>query len=104
MSSIRLGLSNYAKYDGKYPTTEQGLKALVTKPTSAPEPADWNGPYLNAADLKDPWGNKYVYRFPSIEDPDRLRYDLFSYGPDGVKGSDDISGRIGKWKAPLAPE
>ncbi len=101
MTGIRIGLSNYAMNDGNYPTTEQGLRALVTKPTSSPVPAEWNGPYLKKVSLIDPWGNKYVYRFPSVDTTGRSRYDLFSFGPDGKKSSDDISGRIGKWKAPL---
>ncbi len=93
MTGIRIAVSRYAQYDGKYPTTEQGLQALVAKPTLPPEPADWNGPYLEAGSLLDPWGNEYIYRSPSTHDPERYKYDLYSYGPDGKESSDDIAGR-----------
>ena len=93
MTGIRIALSGYAQYDGTYPTTEQGLQALVAKPTLPPEPAGWKGPYLEADALLDSWGNQYRYRSPSADDPERYKYDLYSYGPDGEEGSDDIVGR-----------
>lgn len=65
---------------GSYPTTEQGLQALVTRPSGV---ATWNGPYLKGDEVpKDPWGHDYVYRNPS-QRPNRP-YDLCSYGPDGT--------------------
>ena len=90
MAGIRIALASYAKHDGRYPTTEQGLQALVTKPTLPPEPASWEGPYLKPEQLLDTWGNKYVYRYY----PERRRkYDLCSYGPDGKESGDDVIGR-----------
>ena len=92
--AIRMALLRYAMQDGTYPTTEQGLQALVTKPTLPPEPAVWEGPYIDPEFLVDPWNNKYIYRSPSTEDPEHHKYDLFSYGPDGKKGGgDDITVR-----------
>ena len=64
---------------GRYPTTEQGLQALLTKPSGV---QNWNGPYLKGGEEpKDPWGNPFIYRDPSQRQG--LPYDLCSYGPDG---------------------
>ena len=96
MTGIRIALSGYAQYDGEYPTTEQGLQALVVKPTLPPVPTGWDGPYLEAgSSLLDPWGNEYIYRSPSTHDPERYKYDLYSYGPDGKESDDDIAGQSG---------
>jgi len=93
MTGVRIALSRYAQYDGKYPTTEQGLQALVAKPTLPPVPADWTGPYLKAEALLDSWENQFRYGCPSTDDTERYKYDLYSYGPDGKESSDDIDGR-----------
>jgi general secretion pathway protein G len=63
----------------RYPSTEQGLKALVEKP---PNEAQWNGPYLRKAVPLDPWGKPYVYKAPGA----RGDYELLSYGRDGQPG------------------
>jgi general secretion pathway protein G len=71
---------------GRYPTTTEGLLALIQQPTA--EAQDWNGPYLNKNAVPlDPWGNDYQYRCPGQYNPDG--YDLYSYGPDGKQGGDD---------------
>ena len=73
----------------RYPTSVEGLRALVERPTS--EADEWQGPYLsrNAIPL-DPWRNEYQYRCPGQYNPDG--YDLYSYGPDGkLGGEDDIT-------------
>ena len=89
---IRMALLAYAMHDGNYPTTEQGLQALVKEPALPPKPASWDGPYLAPEGLVDPWGSKYVYRSPSVEDPALHKYDLYSYGPDRKKSNgDDIT-------------
>ena len=88
--SIRMALLTYAMHDGSYPTTEQGLQALIAEPTLPPKPANWTGPYLVDSDyLVDPWDNKYVYCSPSVEDPELHKYDLYSYGPDRKKSNGD---------------
>jgi len=71
---------------GRYPTTVEGLRALIERPTS--EADDWQGPYLsrNVVPL-DQWGNEFQYRCPGQYNPDG--YDLYSYGPDGRLGGDD---------------
>jgi general secretion pathway protein G len=75
---------------GQYPTTEQGLSALIATPTSAPVPTQWNGPYLKKKSIpKDPWGRDYVYVSPGTNNPES--YDLSSLGPDGVEDSKDIT-------------
>jgi len=88
-SNIGVALDLYELDNGQYPSTEQGIEALLKKPSSSPTPVNWNGPYLKKMP-KDPWGNKYIYRCPgdhNIED-----YDLFSAGPDGLEGGgDDIN-------------
>jgi len=92
-ADIDANLSNtldlYETDNGVYPTTEQGLAALVSLPTSPPVPKKWKGPYLKKKTFNDPWGNPYVYRFPGTHSND---YDLFSMGPNGVEGGgDDIT-------------
>jgi len=72
--------------NGFYPSTEQGLQALVTKPGSAPEPINWKGPYLSTPVRDDPWGNAYVYKYPGSAG---ASYDLCSFGPNRVGGDED---------------
>jgi general secretion pathway protein G len=67
---------------GSYPTTEQGLQALLTRP---PDVAHWNGPYLKGNKLpEDPWGHPFLYRSPS--EREGYDYDLYSLGPAGQPG------------------
>ena len=74
---------------GRYPTTEEGIKALETAPDSLGE--RWKGPYVRNLPL-DPWGNPYKYRFPAQKSKDD--YDLWSNGPDGQPDTEDD---IGNW-------
>lgn len=86
--AMRIALGLYELENGTYPTTEQGLRALVEKPTAEPAPRNWR-PYLEKASVpKDPWGRNYVYLCPSARKPDG--YDLSSLGKDGVESDDDI--------------
>jgi general secretion pathway protein G len=88
LGNIPTALDLYELDNGTYPTTEQGLKALITQPTGHPLPQKWSGPYLKKPPI-DPWNNPYQYRFPGSQNTD---YDLFSYGPDGQEGGgDDIT-------------
>jgi len=78
-----LGL--YEIDNDSYPTTEEGLNALLVKP---PRAANWKGPYLRKKPL-DPWGNPYIYKYPGVHGAD---YDLYSYGKNGTEGGgDDIT-------------
>lgn len=71
---------------GRYPTTEEGLKALAAKPATA---AGWNGPYLPEVP-PDPWTKPYGYTYPTPKG----NYDIFSYGADGVAGGENDNADI----------
>jgi general secretion pathway protein G len=78
IQAIKTQLQLYESMNGFYPTTEQGLQALVTQPQNDPRPTRW---YQLFRELpKDPWGSDYVYRNPGLKNPGG--YDLFSAGPD----------------------
>lgn len=84
--SISIGLDLYELDNDTYPTTEQGLSALLQKTTIPPLPNNWKGPYLKRKIPIDPWNNPYHYTSPGVHDPD---YDLVSYGKDGIAGGED---------------
>ena len=86
--NISLALRLYEVDNGRYPTTDQGLKALLQKPASPPVPNNWKGPYLEQ-DPQDPWQQPYAYKYPGSHPP--RDYDLSSLGPDGVESEDDIT-------------
>jgi general secretion pathway protein G len=89
-SNLSAALDLYKLDNGTYPTTEQGLSALLTEPTVAPVPTKWNGPYLKKRKLpKDPWGRDYTYAYPGVHNKEE-GYDLSSFGNDGVESKDDI--------------
>ncbi len=86
--SIDTALMSYKLSAGNYPTTQQGLKALVEKPTSTPVPRRWSQ-IMKKAPL-DPWKNEYVYRFPGKKVPSEP--EIISKGPDGQENTgDDLS-------------
>ncbi|MGQ9637443.1 MAG: type II secretion system major pseudopilin GspG [Thermodesulfobacteriota bacterium] len=76
---------------GRYPTTEEGLKALREKPSDVEK---WDGPYIPKEIPLDPWGRPYVYRSPG----EHGEYDLISYGRDGVEGGQGEDEDIVSWK------
>jgi len=87
-ANIATALDLYELDNGQYPTTEQGLAALVKKPTISPVPSNWNGPYLKRIP-RDPWGRPYVYKSPGEHNVD---FDLYSLGKDSAEGGgDDIT-------------
>jgi general secretion pathway protein G len=91
-SNIGLALKLYKLDNGRYPTTAQGLKALLSKPSSSPAPNNWNGPYLESEPM-DPWKAEYRYKSPGANNA--TGYDLYSIGPDGIENNaDDIT----NWK------
>jgi general secretion pathway protein G len=76
---------------GYYPSTSEGLEALVSDPGNAP---NWNGPYLKKAEVpKDPWGNDYQYRSPGENGP----FDIWSFGADGEEGGEGEDQDIRSW-------
>ncbi len=83
--TIESALKLYKIDSGEYPTTEQGLEALIKKPDSNPVPAKWReGGYLDGNSVpKDPWNNPYYYVSPSEDGRD---YEIISYGHDGQPG------------------
>ena len=87
MTNIRTALGLYETDNGKYPAQEQGLLALIEKPTTAPEPKKWRK-YLDTSTVpKDAWEHEFEYKNPGEKNPDG--YDLVSSGPDGQMGNDD---------------
>jgi general secretion pathway protein G len=79
IESFSKALDTFRLDVGRYPTSEEGLGALLTKPATAPK---WNGPYLQKAVPADPWSHPYVYRSPGSKGD----YDIMSYGRDGQPG------------------
>lgn len=93
-ANLSTALDLYELDNGRYPTTEQGLKALITKPNSSPVPQNWSGPYLKKKRVPiDPWKNEYVYVSPGAHNTSS--FDLSSYGPDGIQSDDDITNWVG---------
>ena len=77
---------------GDLPATQQGLDSLRNAPSDLSNPDKWKGPYLNEPIPKDPWDNEYQYEYPGSHEEDAP--DIWSWGPDGIDGTDDD---IGNW-------
>lgn len=91
-------LKMYRLDNGRYPTTEQGLQALVQKPSVDPIPRNWkNHGYIDSLP-KDPWGNDFKYLHPGV----RGEIDVYTLGADGVPGGEEMDADIGNWAAPPA--
>ena len=88
--SIETALDLYRLDNFRYPTTDQGLQALVTNPGEATA-RNWK-PYLRSVP-SDPWSNTYQYLYPGQQ----REFDVFSYGADGQEGGEDINADIGNW-------
>jgi len=95
IKNIETGLKFYKLDNGSYPTTEQGLNALITKPTIGLIPKNYkDGGYLESKKVpKDPWGNDYLYISPG----EHGDYDLYSYGADGAKGGEGKNSDVTSW-------
>jgi general secretion pathway protein G len=87
-------LQMYWMQIGAYPTTAQGLEALRTAPGDLPNPAKWDGPYLDSPVPVDHWDHPYQYVSPGTHNHDS--YDVWSSGPDGQSGTEDD---IGNWNS-----
>ncbi len=93
IATLMQALKLYRLDNQRYPSTEQGLQALVTRPTLAPLPPNWKtGGYLDRLN-RDPWGNPYQYLSPGT----RGEVDIFSYGADGKPGGTGNDADIGSW-------
>ncbi|HUJ10436.1 MAG TPA: type II secretion system major pseudopilin GspG [Verrucomicrobiae bacterium] len=91
IDAYKTALGLYDLDNGMFPTTEQGLNALISQPPNLP---NWKGPYLDPPVIrKDQWGHDFIYRYPGQKIPSG--FDLFSVGPNGVEGDEDD---IGNWQ------
>jgi general secretion pathway protein G len=91
IESLSSALDLYALDTGRYPSSSEGLGALMQPPGNT---ASWNGPYLKGAIVpKDPWGNSYIYRSPGQHGT----YDILSYGADGQEGGTGAAADISSW-------
>ncbi len=89
IKNIGMALSMYEIQIGSYPSSDQGLMALVEDPGVE----GWTKPFTQQKTFRDPWGNDYRYNTPG--DKSGMEYDLYSVGPDGQDGSEDD---IGNWE------
>ena len=92
VNNIMQALKLYKLDNQRYPTQEQGLQALLTKPTTGPAPQNWK-PYLEKLP-NDPWGRPYVYLNPGVKG----EVDVMSYGADGQAGGEGKNADIGSWQ------
>ncbi|WP_281279046.1 type II secretion system major pseudopilin GspG [Pigmentiphaga humi] len=92
VSGIMQALKLYRLDNGRYPTTEQGLRALVERPATGQAPANWKQ-YLDKLPA-DPWGNPYQYLNPGVHGTD---IDVFSLGADGQAGGENANADVGSW-------
>jgi general secretion pathway protein G len=96
IESLETALKLYKLDNGAYPSTDQGLEALVMAPETPPVPRKWReGGYLEKGKVPvDPWGNTFVYLSPGVHDD----YDISSYGADGISGGDGKNADINNWE------
>jgi general secretion pathway protein G len=98
IATLEQALEMYRLDNHTYPSTDQGLEALVVKPGGAPEPRNWNPEgYLKKSLPVDPWGNPYQYVVPGQE---RRPFDLYSLGADGREGGEGYDADVGNWPEP----
>ncbi len=96
INSISQALKLYRLDNHNYPSTDQGLQALVSKPTAPPAPPNWKtGGYLDRLP-KDPWGNEYKYISPGVKNTGDV--DIISLGSDGAPGGEGNDADIGNWE------
>jgi len=94
IQAIGTALTMYRLDNFKYPTSDQGLKALIEQPAD-PTIRNWKkGGYIQDGSLKDPWGNDYQYVYPGTHGRE---YDLYSFGADGQEGGEGEDADIGNW-------
>ncbi len=95
ITNLETALKTYYLDNGYYPTTDQGLDALVVEPNIDPVPGKWRkGGYLEKGKVPlDPWGNDYIYLSPGMHGD----FDIISYGLDGVEGGEDWEADVESW-------
>ena len=92
INNFEQALTQYKLSTGMFPTTEQGLEALRTRPANLNQ---WEGPYLKKEIPKDPWGHDYLYKYPGDHGDEP---DIISYGLDGQPGGEGLNADIASWK------
>jgi general secretion pathway protein G len=92
INNFEQALTQYKLSTGMFPTTEQGLEALRTKPANLNQ---WEGPYLKKEIPKDPWGHDYLYKYPGEHGDEP---DIISYGLDGQPGGEGLNADVVSWK------
>ncbi len=90
--SLKTSLTTYRIHMGDYPTTAEGIQALLTAPANKAD--RWHGPYIEGQMPLDPWVEPYQYRYPGTKN--KGSYDLYSKGPDKIDGNEDD---IGNWES-----
>ena len=90
INAFEKALDTYRLDVGRYPTTEQGLASLFTRPDKAEQ---WDGPYLRKNPPSDPWGSNYIYKAPG----EHGEYDLYSFGRDRRAGGSELDSDITNW-------
>lgn len=99
VNKVAQALELYSLDNGSYPSSEQGLEALVHEPTSEPKPRRYPpGGYLKAKDLRDPWGNPFKYERPGKNNAHS--FDVYTLGEDGLAGGEGNSADAGNWELP----
>ena len=93
IKAIAAALDMYKLDNFAYPSTQQGLDALVKNPSGNPQPKNWNRDGYLKRLPKDPWGNDYQYLSPGTQG----QFDLYSFGADGKPGGSDLNADIGNW-------
>ena len=93
IKAVAAALDMYKLDNFAYPSTQQGLEALVKKPSGNPQPKNWNRDGYLKRLPKDPWGNDYQYLSPGTQG----QFDLYSVGADGKPGGSDLNADIGNW-------
>ena len=91
IKDLEQALEMYKLDVGRFPSTSEGLVALVKKPGNA---TGWNGPYLKSDVPLDPWNREYHYKYPG----ERAEVDIFTYGANGSPGGDGEDSDVGNWK------
>ena len=95
IQAIQEALDLYQLDNGFYPSTQQGLNALIKQPFSSPQPSNWkSGGYLQSVPL-DPWGRPYQYLNPGQHNPSGV--DIYTFGPTGQPGGTGQNAEIGNW-------
>lgn len=93
IQALVTALNMYRLDNFVYPSTEQGLEALVRQPAGQPEAPNWRpGGYLDRVP-RDPWGREYQYLYPGV----RGEFDVWTFGANGMSGGDGINAEIGNW-------